>query len=113
MACASCPKCDLMIDIDGFVGMGVPALYWCECGSIFEMREFGHLYEVKKKEVNLEGLEQYEKARKNKTIGYISEGLFILKIRWMGISTEDLQWYLKDERYKKYIRIEVDNGKQK
>ncbi|MFH1229658.1 MAG: hypothetical protein V1678_04525 [Candidatus Aenigmatarchaeota archaeon] len=79
-----CPndKCGKMIDIDGYVEHGIPTLFYCECGKIYDMRKFGELNEVPKEDVNLSGLEGKYPVPLGSVAQPVSRGLFIRKSRW-------------------------------
>ena len=47
MAISTCPDCKRPVDIYGFVEHH-PALFYCECGDIYDMKKFGELTIVPK-----------------------------------------------------------------
>lgn len=83
MPTRACPNkdCEKIIDIDGYVEHR-PALFYCECGRIYDMREFMKLVEVPKTEVNLSGLEGQHPIPAGQLVEYASRGIFIKKSRW-------------------------------
>ena len=79
MAISTCPDCKRPVDIDGFVEHH-PALFYCECGDIYDMKKFGELTIVPKEEVDLSGLKGYPSKRE---WDYdFNTGIFIKKSRW-------------------------------
>lgn len=82
MPCSNCPNCNKLIDIDGYVEHGVPALFYCECGKIYDMPRFMKLEEIPKEEVDLSGLKDKYPAYLPTMHERVSRGLFIRKERW-------------------------------
>lgn len=76
------PECKKMFDLDGFGEHGVPALFYCECGKIFDLTNEG-LAEVPIKEVDLLGLDGSYPLSEDRYDGdFMSRGIFIKKSRW-------------------------------
>lgn len=83
MPVGTCPDCDKMIDIDGYVEHGHPTLFYCECGKVYDMPEFMELVEVPVEDVDLSGLEgKWPISEDYYSTDKMSRGLFISKTRW-------------------------------
>ena len=82
MALGICPneECRKIIDIDGFAEHGIPTLFYCECGKIYDMPIFDMLVEVPKERVDLSGLGgKYPIPENSYSAEEFSRGLFIDK----------------------------------
>ena len=79
MAISTCPDCKRPVDIDGFVEHN-PALFYCECGNIYDMEKFGELIKVPIEEVDLSGIKGYPSQRSWDF--NFNRGIFIRKTRW-------------------------------
>jgi len=84
-----CPNCKKGIDFDGFIEHGVPTLFYCDCGKIYEPGpNFGNLTEIPSDKVDLSGLEGKFPIRKDyyRPEANMSQGLFINKGRLKEVS---------------------------
>jgi len=73
--------CGKIIDLDGYFEHGVESLFYCECGTIYDMPKFFELVPVPKQEVDLSDLEEQNTSDKGLS-KIASRGIFIYKDRW-------------------------------
>ena len=85
-------KCKKLIDVDGYVEHGVPTLFFCECGKVYDKPKFGKLVEVPKEEVDLSSLEG--KWPDTDSVPHVqNRGIFIKKSRWKLTEKQQIERY--------------------
>ena len=89
MAIAQCPNCERIFDFDGFFEHGVPTLYYCECGKVYDKGQtVCSVVEVPIEEVDLTGIEGHPIPKGRYRTPAMSRGLYINKSRWEKPSAE-------------------------
>lgn len=73
-----CPNCKKGIDYDGFFEHGLPTLFYCECGKLYDK----NMKEVPKEEVDLVGIDGYPIEENFYNTSGMSRGIFININRW-------------------------------
>lgn len=82
MPIGTCPNCEKGIDIDGYVEHGIPTLFYCECGKIYDMEKFMVLIEIPAAEVDLSNITKWPLPKDYYNTDFMSRGIFINKSRW-------------------------------